>query len=101
MGFCIACTYYEKTPDGSIVTQGIAKTLDLSESGAFIEIPHKFTHPDFLEFELALEDEIIRVHGEIIEQSSLESGAWNVRIQFQGLRPAIRHRLTSFIRNLK
>ncbi len=94
-------SYSEKGKNGEVFYQGIAKTLDLSESGALIAIPNKFTIPDNVSFDLALDDELVNLSAEIIDQTQIEGNSWRIRIQFKDMRPAIRHKLALFILNLR
>ncbi len=94
-------TYFEKDPSGTIVSHGIAKTLDLSESGALIEIPNAFKFRQNVEIEIALEENLIRAKVEIIEQKQLKSENWKIRLRFENIRPNEKHRLASFIHSLE
>ena len=95
-------SYYEKTPGGEIISQGIAKTLDISETGALIMRPDPFTYIDNIQFDIALEEEIISTKATIVDQEeSPEEGGWLIRVKFKELRPAQWHRIMSFIHTLQ
>jgi hypothetical protein len=94
-------SFYEYSPEGQLFSQGIARTLDLSESGALIFLAEKFINPDHVIVEIALAEEIIRVQAEIIEQISNAKDGWNIRIRFKDIKPSSKHRLASFILNLQ
>jgi hypothetical protein len=93
--------YYELDSLNVVCSHGIAKTLDLSESGACIGVPREFKQDAGLEFEIALEDEIVKLQAEIVEQVLLPSGDWQVRVKFVNMRPMLKHRLFSFFREIK
>jgi PilZ domain len=93
-------TFCEKNPEGKIVAQGIAKTLDLSESGALIALAESIKFPEHIELEIALEEEIIRVQVDLIDQMEVQPHVWNIRLRFREMRPAQRHRLAGFIRSI-
>ncbi|MBN1356852.1 PilZ domain-containing protein [bacterium] len=94
-------TYYEKSGEGEIVSQGIAKTLDLSVSGALVALANPITHPDDLEMDIALEEELIRVKAQLIEQWEDRPGVWHIRLKFDRMRPAQKHLLAAFLRSIR
>ncbi len=94
-------SYFERDLKDAIVSQGIAKTLDLSEHGALIEIPSKLMHVDSVTFEIALEEQIMTVKPEILDQTQTPQNTWKVRVRFPNLRPADYHRLAVFIHSLQ
>ncbi|MBN1552672.1 PilZ domain-containing protein [bacterium] len=94
-------SFHETDSQGQTLSQGIAKTLDLSETGALIQIPHQVIHPENFHIEIALEEEIIKVNVDVVDQVQKETGEWQLRVKFLNLKPVIRHRLTSFIRSLQ
>lgn len=94
-------SYFERDISDFVVSQGIAKTLDLSENGALIEIPAKLVHLDNVTFEIALEEQILKVKPEVLDQSLTAQNTWKVRVRFPKLRPADHHRLAVFIHSLQ
>ena len=94
-------SYQELNSEGAIVSRGIAKTLDLSGSGALLKLPQALVHPDGVEVELALAEEILKTRVEIVAQNQDSDQEWLVRVKFRDLKPAAKHRLASFIASLK
>jgi hypothetical protein len=93
--------FYEMDADNAVQTHGIAKTLDLSETGACISVPREFLNNGHLEFEIALDEEIIKLQASIIDQEQIAPGEWRVRVKFLNIRPMLKHRLFSFFRDIR
>ncbi len=89
--------YVERDDDGKIVSQGMAKTLDISASGALVKVPQKFSEIENVEFEIALEEDFFKVIPNIVSQEMNDDGSYNVRIQFKELKAADRHRMAKFL----
>ncbi len=93
-------SYRDSADNGETIETGMARTLDLSENGALIKLQKPLTNPNIAELEMALEDEIICLTGNVIEQFQASDGFWCVRIDFSDLTPFVRHKLSTFIMNL-
>ena len=94
-------SFRSKSHTGETNAIGLAQTVDLSENGALIKLQQPLKDPHIAEFELAIEDEIILLSGHVIEQVQTSEGAWMIRVDFGVLRPAIRHKLITFMMNFR
>ncbi|HPQ39954.1 MAG TPA: PilZ domain-containing protein [bacterium] len=89
---------YRDTDDhGVIIGEGMAKTIDLSLNGASIELQKPLSNPKIAELEFALDDEVVHVPAVVIDQYQLSNGSWKLRVEFKDLKPAILHKLQTFI----
>jgi hypothetical protein len=93
-------SYRDADDNGKTISAGMAQTVDLSENGALIKLQKPLNNPHIAAFELALEDEIVPLSGKVIEQFQSPDGLWCVRVDFSDLKPAVRHKLLTYIMNL-
>lgn len=94
-------SYKSKSAAGETVAAGLAQTVDLSENGVLVKLQQPLNDPHTVEFEVALDDEIILLSGQVIEQVQASDGVWLIRADFGVLRPSIRHKLVTFMMNLR
>lgn len=93
---------YRDTDDhGVTIGEGMAKTLDLSLNGASIELQKPLTHPKVAQLELALDDEVVVLPGQVIDQYRQSNGTWKLRVEFKDLKPAVLHKLQTYILSFK
>ncbi|MBN1296270.1 PilZ domain-containing protein [bacterium] len=90
-------SYRDKDDQGSVIAEGMAKTLDISLNGAMIELQAPLVNPQTAELEFALDDEVVSLPGLVIDQQEELNGSWKLRVEFKNLKPAILHKLQTFI----
>ena len=83
---------------GQVVTQGVGRTLNVSEGGILLEthIPLKPEHR--VSLFVALEDDLVDVNGEIVYSTVSEEGKYNTGIAFENPDATSRGILERFIK---
>lgn len=94
-------SYRNEADNGETIAAGMAQTVDLSENGVLIKLQEPLNDPHYAEFELALEDEILTLSGKVIEQFQASDGFWRMRVDFGDLKPAIRHKLITYMMTIR
>ena len=65
------------------VSQGMGKTINMSETGLLIETPTAINPEHFLSLNIGLADERFKVHGQVIYTISLKSNSYRTGIRFK------------------
>lgn len=94
-------SYRDEADNGETILAGMAQTIDLSENGAMILLQQPLSNPLIAELEFAFEDEIVPITGQIVEQFQTPEGCWRIRVEFKDLKPSVRHKLLTFLINLR
>ena len=90
-------SYKDKDDNGRVISEGMAKTLDISLNGAMIELQTPLINPEVAELELALDDEVLALPGLVVDQKKVENGNYRLRVEFKNLKPAVLHKLQTYI----
>ncbi|MBN1879796.1 PilZ domain-containing protein [bacterium] len=94
-------SYRDEADNGESILSSMAQTIDVSENGAMIQLQQPLNNPLIAELEFAFEDEIVPITGLIVEQFQTDDGLWRIRVEFRDLKPVIRHKLLTFLMNLR
>jgi hypothetical protein len=79
-------SFTHKDPDGRIDLEVVGRTLDLSEGGIFLEIPHPVpTGSTEVDVTLSIREQVINALGDIVHQRELENGHFGLGIAFKDL----------------
>jgi len=90
-------SYRDKNNIGQVISEGVARTLDLSLNGAMIELSAPLNNPKVAELEFALDDEVVCLPGFVIDQYQDSNGAHRLRVEFKNLKPSVLHKLQTYI----
>jgi hypothetical protein len=84
-------------PDQNVLTQGMGRTLNLSEMGILLET-HIFIRPEHLLFlTIGLEDELMDFTGEVTHSHEREDGMYETGIKFFEMTEAKREFLKQYL----
>ncbi|MBW1988818.1 MAG: PilZ domain-containing protein [Deltaproteobacteria bacterium] len=80
----LAYTSYEYEEGGRIASQGMGRTLNVSESGILLET-HEALGKGLLCLTLALEEDLVDLKGKVVRSTHAEDGSFSSGIEFVNL----------------
>ena len=92
-------SYTAVTADGTPLTHGMARTLNVSEGGILVETHESFEAGQTLLFDIAFEDELVQVQGRVAHAtSSATEGRYSIGVQFLEIDDGSRSVLDGFLK---
>ena len=89
------------TEEGSVVYQGMGRTLNVSESGILLETRYQMPLGDELVISIGFEDDLLELKGHAIFTKGTSPGMQETGIEFVDIDSAILPRLRSFIKTFQ
>ncbi len=89
--------YLERNVDDEIISQGNAKIVNLSESGALLEIQRKLDLLENVQIHLHLTTGVLKCDVDVIDQTFTESDSCYLRVKFKDLSLQQQEDLLSFL----
>jgi len=68
--------------NGEVVTRGVGRTLNVSKGGILLETHTPIDPSHSLSLVIAMENDLVDVHGEVVDQWMGEEGKHKTRIRF-------------------
>jgi hypothetical protein len=91
-------SFTHKDPEGRVDLEVVGRTLDLSEGGIFLEIPHLVPAGNTeVDVTLGIQEHVINTTGEIVHQRELENGHIGLGIAFRNLSAEDSHIINRFL----
>lgn len=85
---------------GSVVKQGMGRTLNLSRSGILLETYFPISSSHTVLLSLGLEEEVVDLHGRAVHLSTKKQGVYEVGIEFLDSPPEALATLDRFLATL-
>ncbi|MDX1708429.1 MAG: PilZ domain-containing protein [Desulfobacterales bacterium] len=77
-------SYVSQAPNGRIVEQNMAKALNISQSGIFLETTHRILSDSISMMSVDDGNNLIELKGEVIYSSERSNGRFGAGVRFQG-----------------
>ena len=75
-------SYFCTDKDNSPVTQGMGRTLNVSEGGILLETRHRIDPAHIVSIKISLEEELMDMKGNVVFSKEREYGRFETGIQF-------------------
>lgn len=93
--------YVTVNEDDVDIHQGMGRTLDLSETGALLEIIYPIDIPSIIVLSVGLKDDVLEVKGKAVHQLQRDNGRFGLGIEFFDVTDSMRETLNQFIESNK
>lgn len=70
------------SPQGALVGRGLARTLNVSDSGLLLETDQPFAAGQTLRITLGLRDELVQITGSVAHSEANTAGLYNTGVHF-------------------